>query len=179
MRPNDVTTISPEDHPSWRKAASRVTRETGLRFEFLPFLDIGIDVKCLPKRNRGAQPKYQEIHELEVGEIYRTSNMRKNRYASAISRIERDSDKRFLLTSDERGLTIKRLPDLANKRDYRVPKSKYDLDRIPVGSYRKFNQTANQTRVSNAVDDYTRRSNGLFRFKKEWRDGDLYVHRTQ
>lgn len=177
MKPGDVAVISREDLINWRVEASRISRAKDLRFKFIPFLDISINVECHPKHRLGTPIKYPEIHELGVGESYRTTRMLTENYRKVIGRIEKATDKRFLMAGNEYGLTITRLPDLADKKAHTVPKNKYGLGEIRVGSYRKFNQTANQTRVSYSVDQYTKRTNGLFRFKKEWRGGDLYVHR--
>jgi hypothetical protein len=177
MRPGDTTTIPHEDNASWLKESRRATRETGLRFKFTPFLDIGIDVECLPRAKRGAPIKHKEIHGLEPREKHEAPRELAQTYRSAIANIERTTDKRFLVELNGETVTVTRLPDLANKKDYRVPKNKYGLGEIAVGSYRKFDYKQNLMAVSRSVDEFSRRTNGCFRFQKRWLDGDLYVYR--
>lgn len=180
MKPGDVVTIPSADTPSWLKETQIIERENGVRFEFDPFLDISVDVKCMAKQQvrRGAPIKHIEIHNLGVGHKHAAPIKLAQNYRSTIAHIERTTDKRFLMETNKSDLTVTRLPNLADKKDYRTPKNKYGLGEIPIWDYKKFDQTHNLMRVSKSVDEYAKRTNGLFHFKKEWRGGNLYVYRV-
>ena len=180
MKPGDVVTIPCADVPSWLKETRIIERENAVRFEFDPFLDISVDVKCMTEQHtkRGAPIKHIEIHSLGVGHRHTAPIELAQNYRSVIAHIERTTDKRFLMQTSKSDLTVTRLPNLADKKDYRTPKNKYGLGEMPVWGYKKFDQTYNLMLVSKSVDEYTKRTNGLFCFKKEWRGGNLHVYRV-
>mgnify|MGYP000013902920 CR=1 FL=1 len=180
MRPGEVRHIALSDYVEWKVASYRVARATTFCFKFEKFLDVCYNVECYEKRLPALSPEAERLDGLEVFGTLSVSGLVRSGYENAVAQIERRSDKRFIIEHrGENGLhTVTRIPDLAEKRAYRTPKSKYGFGDIAVGSHKKYNQTSNWKRIENAAYDYTRRSGGRFRFEVKCYGDHLYVFRV-
>ena len=189
MEPGDVSTIEIGDGPdqmtksallNFKLYSYKIAKMRGVRFKFEPFLDISVDVACVGDEVRVARSK--EVLSLGVGESFRILRGQWRSYVNVIKNIEDETDRRFLIKTASKSDPYKyvtRLPDLAEKLDYIIPKSKYGFGEIPVGSYKKYSRRTKQWAVEKSAYEYSMRTEGRFKFETEWRDGDLYVHRVR
>lgn len=177
----ESTTIHPDQKQSWYVASRRISEVRGVEFEFDFTADgTSMMVSCFDSFGYVRKTKSRlrhPLHSMVVGETLPVSALEEKAYRSTANRIERSSEKRFVFLNDKYGRRVKRIDDGADKKACKPIKSKYGFEQISVGCSETYLPTLNLSRVSWAIDQYSTRSG--HKFKKEWCEGGLRIHRIE